>query len=105
MIPLIFSILSGSACTFLVYVFVQFNREFRHATRSSAGKPSLTTADLHRFESALKAAGMSSRASGGQQANDEAVMRKEILTSAVLRAIGLLAPFIFVMLLSSPWRH
>lgn len=105
MIPLTFSILSGSACTFLVYVLVQFNREFRHATRFSAGKPILTAADSRRFEPALKVAGMSSRASGGQQAKNEAVMRKEILTSAVLGVIGLLAPFFFVMLLSSPWRH
>ena len=74
MIPLIFSVLSGSACIFLVYVLVQFNREFRHATRSSAGKPSLTAADSRRFETVLKVAGVSSRASGGQQAKNEAVM-------------------------------
>ena len=36
-----------------------------------------------------------------QQANNEAVMRKEMLTSLLFGLIGLLAPFIFVLLLQS----
>jgi hypothetical protein len=47
MIPLFFSILSGSACTFLVYVLAQFNREFRHATRSSAGVSQASLPRIH----------------------------------------------------------
>jgi hypothetical protein len=35
-----------------------------------------------------------------QQTKNEAVTRKEMLDNAIVGAIGLLAPFIFVMLLS-----
>jgi hypothetical protein len=30
-------------------------------------------------------------------------MRKEVVTGALIGLVGLLAPFIFVMLLNSPW--
>jgi hypothetical protein len=36
-----------------------------------------------------------------QRVKNEAVMRKEILTSAIIGLVALLAPFIFVMLLNS----
>jgi hypothetical protein len=103
MVPITFSVLSAVACAFLIYVLAQFRREFVHARKRSAGETRLTEADVCHIEAALKSARKSSRAGAGQQAKDEAVMRKEILTSAVLGLAGLLAPFIFVMLLNSPW--
>ena len=103
MVPIAFSILSMGACTFLLYVLAQFRREFVHVRKGSAGKTALTQADLCHIESALKSARNASRAGAQQRTKNEAVMRKEILASAVIGLAGLLAPFIFVMLLKSPW--
>jgi hypothetical protein len=103
MVPIAFSILSMGACTFLVYVLTQFRREFVHVRKGSAGKTPLSEADLCHIESALRAARNASRVGAEQRTKKEAVMRKEILASAVIGVAGLLAPFIFVMLLKSPW--
>jgi hypothetical protein len=103
MVPIAFSILSAGACTFLLYVLAQFRREFVQVRKGSAGRTALTPADLCHIESALKSARNASRAGAQQRTKNEAVMRKEILASAVIGLAGLLAPFIFVMLLKSPW--
>ncbi len=103
MVPIAFSILSTGACTFLLYVLAQFRREFVQLRKGSAGKTRLTQADLCHIESALKSARNAYRAGAQQRTKNEAVMRKEILASAVIGLAGLLAPFIFVMLLKSPW--
>jgi hypothetical protein len=100
MAPIIFSILSVAACTFLAYVFMQFRRELLHMRKSSGREPRLTEADVRRIEAALMLTRMSSHASGAQRATKEAVMRKEMLTSAIAGLVGLLAPFIFVLLLN-----
>jgi hypothetical protein len=105
MIPLTFSIFGAAACTILAYVLVQFRQEFLHIRASSAVKASLNHANSRYRASALKLARSPRLVSGGQQTKDEALMRKEILASAILGALGLLAPFIFVMLLSLSWRR
>ena len=107
MFPIVCSMLGVAACTFLIYVFVQFRRELLRGRKSSAGESGLTDVDVRRIEAALMLARMSSHAGVGQRAKNEAVMRKEILTSAVIGLVGVLAPFIFVMLLnsSSMWHH
>jgi len=78
MFPIVFSMLGVAACTFLIYVFVQFRRELLRGRKSSAGESSLTEVDVRRFEAALMLARMTSHAGVGQQAKNEAVMRKEI---------------------------
>ncbi|MGA2719139.1 MAG: hypothetical protein ABSF78_09270 [Candidatus Acidiferrales bacterium] len=103
MVPIAFSILSAGACTFLLYVLAQFRREFVQVRKGSAGRTALTPADLCHIEPALKSARNASRAGAQQRTKNEAVMRKEILAGAVIGLAGLLAPFIFVMLLKSPW--
>ena len=107
MVPMTFSLLGVAACAFLIYVFAQFRRELLHLRKSSVGEPKLTWVDVRRTEAALMLAKMSSHADAGQRAKNEAVMRKELLTSAIVGLVGLLAPFIFVMLLnlSSMWHH
>ena len=105
MIPLTFSILGGAAGAFLTYVLVQFTRVFLQASKSSGGEADLTAVNSGCIESGMKLARMSSPGGGGQPAKNEAVMRKEILTCAILGAVGLLAPFVFVMLLNSLWPH
>jgi hypothetical protein len=95
-----FSILSVAACSFLAYVFMQFRRELLHLRKSSAGEPRLTEADVRCIEAALMLATMSSHAIGLQRATKEAVTRKEMLTGVVVVLVGLLAPFIFVLLLN-----
>jgi hypothetical protein len=103
MVPIAFSILSAGACTFLLYVLAQFRREFVQVRKGSAGRTALTQADLCHIESALKSARNACRAGVHQGTKNEALMRKEILASAVIGLAVLLAPFIFVMLLKSPW--
>jgi hypothetical protein len=107
MVPIAFGMLGVVACTVLIYVLVQFRRELLRGRKSSGGESSLTEVDVRRIEAALMLARMSSHAGVGQQAKNEAVMRKELLTSGVIGLVGVLAPFIFVMLLnsSSMWHH
>ena len=97
MIPLTFGILGAISCTFLTYVFVQFRRELLHARTPSAPKAGLHLTGSHSGAPAFKLARTPRRIGEKQQTKGEAVMRKEILASAIIGAIGLLAPFIFVM--------
>ena len=103
MVPIVFSILSSAACAFLIYVLAQFRREFVYLNKGFAEARRLSQVDVGHFEAALKLARKSSRAGGEQRAEYEAVMRKEVVTGALIGLVGLLAPFIFVMLLNSPW--
>lgn len=100
MVPITFSLLSAAACAFLIYVFAQFRRALLHLRKGSAGEPELTEVDVRRTEAALMSARMTSHANGRQRAKNEAITRKEMLTSAIIGLVGLLAPFIFVMLLN-----
>ena len=99
MVPIAFTIVSAAACAFLLYVLAQFRRESLHPERVSARPAILTQADITRIEAAWRSARESSRASEGEQTRDEAVMRKEVLTSAFLGLVALLSPFILVLLL------
>jgi hypothetical protein len=101
--PLTFSALGGAACAFVTYVLVQFNRVSLRERRMTGSEPNLTATNSCCIESATTAARMSSPGRGMQQIKNEAVMRKEILTCAILGVVGLLAPFIFVMVLGSLW--
>jgi hypothetical protein len=102
MVPITFSLLAVAACAFLIYVFAQFRRELLNCP---VGGPNLTEVDVRRTEAALMFERLSSHADGTHWTKTEAVMRKEMLTIAIIGLVGLLAPFIFVMLLNSPWRH
>ena len=68
-------------------------------TRLLSGKTALSTVVCCRA-SALNPREFFSFLGREQQTKNEAVMRKEMLDNAIVGAIGLLAPFIFVMLLS-----
>ena len=105
MVPITFSLLAVAACAFLIYVFAQFRRELLNVRKCPVGEPNLTEVDVRRTEAALMFERLSSHADGTQRTKTEAVMRKEMLTIAIIGLVGLLAPFIFVMLLNSPWRH
>jgi hypothetical protein len=105
MVPIIFSVLGVSVCTFLIYVFVQFRRELLHAKKGFAWEPRLTEVDVRRIEADLMLERMSAHVRVGQQAMNEAVRRKEMLPSAVLGLVVFLTPFVLVMLLNSLWPH
>lgn len=101
MVPITFSVLGVAACAFLTYVFVQFRRELLNGRRNPAGQAKLTGADIYRIEAALMLARPSSNAHGRPKANVQAAMRKQLVTSAIFGVVGLLAPFIFLVLLNS----
>jgi len=103
MVPIAFSILSAAACVFLVYVLAQFHRELARVRKSSAGAARLAQTGRRHIEVALRSAREFSRGGEWQRTKNEAVMRKEVVTSAIVGLVGLLAPFIFVLLLNSPW--
>ncbi len=105
MIPIVFALLSSAVCTFLLYALAQFRRESVQVRRRLARGARLTQPEVCRIEAALQTARKLSHAGDGQRTNDEAVMRKEALAGAVVGLAALLAPFIFVMLLHSPWRR
>jgi hypothetical protein len=96
MMLLTFTILGSVACVFLMYVFVQFRRALLHARSSSAIRVSLNRRD----SSGVILACSSRLFSSELQVKNEAAGRKEILDNAAFAAIGLLAPFVFIMLLS-----
>jgi hypothetical protein len=102
MVPIAFTIVSAAACAFLLYVLAQFRRESLHPERVSARPAILTQADITRIEAASRPARESSRAPEGERTRNEAVMRKEVLTSAFLGLVALLSPFILVLLLHRP---
>lgn len=103
MVPVAFTILSAAATAFLTYVFAQFRRELAHLRRRTAGGAVPTRAKVLQIEAALKTARVSCHARDGQRTEHEAVMRKEVLAGAVVGLAALFAPFIFVLLLHSPW--
>jgi hypothetical protein len=75
---------------------------------TTTGKWQENGGDAMRHQTNSIAYARSSRSRKVQGTMDEAVMRKEILTSLLFGVIGLLAPFIFVLLLrSNPhvWVH
>ena len=100
-----FNVLSGVAGAFVTYVLVQFTRAFSRARRSLGRELSLASANSPRLESNWKLAHVPSRGNAGPQAKHELVMRKETLTCAILGAVGLLAPYVSVALLSLLRSH
>ena len=101
MIPVTFSILGLAACGFLIYAFAQFHRELLHLRHSPVRVLNLTEVDVRRTEAVLILERLTSHTRGIQRAKNKTVTRKEMLTSAVIGLVGLLAPFIFVMLFKS----
>jgi hypothetical protein len=101
-----FGVLSVAACAFLVYVLAHFHRELARLNRSD-GESKLIYVGSYQTDRALVQAKSSASADKRQPAKIEAVMRKEVLISGIVGLVCLLAPFIFVVLLSSTstWRH
>jgi len=105
--PIVFAVLSFAACSFLTYVFANFHRELASAERRNHQDSKVPPVQLLRVERALQSARASLHAGRGQQTRTEAVMRRETLISGIVGLFGLLALFVFVMLLnsSSIWHH
>jgi hypothetical protein len=103
----IFSVLSVAACVFLIYVLVHFHRELVTLKKISAGDSNLIYIGSHETEPALPLVKSSPYAAERQHAWTEAAMRREILISGIVGLFGLLAPYIFVLLLNSSnmWHH
>ena len=68
--------------------------------KSSPAEPALTAVDIRRIEASHLLARMA-HASCERHETDEALMRKEMLTGTVIGLVGLLAPFVFLMLFHS----
>jgi hypothetical protein len=60
----------------------------------------MSEVEARRREAGLWLEKLSSYAGGAQRANDEAVMRKELVTGMIFGLALLLAPFIFATLLN-----
>ena len=104
---IIFSMFGVAACGFLIYVFVHFYQEIMRFKTGSAGESNLIFIGSRDPEPGLLLAPSNPHAGEERQAKTEAVMRREMLISGLLGLFGLLAPFIFVMLLTSSgtWHH
>jgi hypothetical protein len=102
-----FSVLGVVACAFLIYVLVHFHRKFVSTGKRCHPRSKLSDVASLRVQRALQSTRASLYATKGQQTRTEAVMRREILISEIVGLFGLLALFIFVMLLnsSSIWHH
>lgn len=105
--PIVFAVLSAAACTFLIYVFVNFHREVANAGKRHDRDSRVPPAHLLRVERALQSLRASLPEGRGQQTRTERLMRRETLISGIVGLFGLLALFVFVMLLNSsgPWHH
>ncbi|MGD1210266.1 MAG: hypothetical protein ABR973_02765 [Candidatus Acidiferrales bacterium] len=105
--PITFSVLGVVACAFLIYVLVRFHRQFASTGKRYHRHSKLPAVALLRVERALQSTRLSLYAGKGQPTRTEAVLRPEILISEIVGLFGLLAVFIFVMLLnsSSAWHH
>lgn len=105
--PIVFAVLSAAACTFLIYVFVNFHREVANAGKRHYRDSRVAPAHLLRVERALQSLRASLHAGRGRQTRTEGVMRRETLISGIVGLFGLLALFVFVMLLNSSglWHH
>ena len=81
-----------------------FTREFVYQRKGFAEARRLSQVDMGHSRSRLEVGEkVFARAGREQRAEYEAVMRKEVVAGALIGLVGLLAPFIFVMLLNSPW--
>ena len=104
MVPLVFAVLSSVACAFMFYALVHFRREYLKMRELYIGKAQLAAETLrvirvrHEATEALPALKLE------PGVRREAVMRKEVLTGLFIGTVGLLAPFLFAFLLSSPRR-
>jgi hypothetical protein len=107
MVAITFSVLSVVACAFFIYVLVHFHRELVNAEKRHHQHSKLPAVALLRVERALQSTRASLYASKGQQTRTEAVMRREIVIVEIVGLFGLLALFVFVMLLNSSntWHH
>jgi hypothetical protein len=104
---IVFSVLGAAACGFLIYVFAQFHREIVRLRTGSAGNSHLVYLGAREPEPGLPPVNSYPRADEERQAKTEAVVRREMLVSGILALVGLLAPLVFIMLLTSSgrWHH
>jgi hypothetical protein len=99
MFAIAFGTISLAACSFLIYVSTQFYRELMGRSRRAAqrGTGRIIGQEIRSILNKYREASYPRTA----WAKKEAVMRKEILTSLLFGVIGLLAPFLFVLLVHS----
>jgi hypothetical protein len=104
---IVFSVLGAAACGFLIYVFAQFHREIVRLRTVSTVDSHLIYLGTSGPEPDLSLVTSYAQAGEKPQAKTEAVVRREMLISGILALVGLLAPLIFVMLLTSSgrWHH
>jgi hypothetical protein len=99
MFAIAFGTISLASCSFLIYVSTQFYRELMDGSRRVTQRVKRTSGAMgHEFRSIQYKKASYPRTAG---AKNEALMRKEILTSLLFGVIGLLAPFLFVLLVYS----
>jgi hypothetical protein len=98
MFAIAFGTITFAACSFLIYVSAQFYRELmdssRRVTQRSKRTGGIMGQEIRSIIYKYKQASYPRPA----WTKNEAVMRKEILTSLLFGMIGLLAPFLFVLL-------
>jgi len=107
MVAITLSVLSVVACAFFIYVLVHFHRQFASTGKRYHRHSKLSDAASLRIERALRSTRSSLYAGKGQPTRTEAVLRREILIGEIVGLFGLLALFVFVMLLNSSntWHH
>jgi len=102
MVAIAFSIVSGSACLFLTYALVRFNQELRRL--QPLRSPLSSAAVIRRIE--RKDSGqLPSCVVAEDPAQLQALARREALVAGLLGFLGLAAPFIVILLLSSSIFH
>ncbi len=104
---IVFSVLGAAACGFLIYVFAQFHREIVRLRTGSAVDSHLVYLGASEREPDLSLVTSYPQADEMPQAKAEAVVRREMLVSGILALVGLLAPLVFIILLTSSgrWHH
>ena len=101
---IVFSVLGAAACGFLIYVFAQFHRELVRFRTGSAGDSHLIYLGASEPEPNSSLVTPYPQAGEKQQAKTEAAVRREMLINGILAMVGLLAPLVFIMLLTSSGR-
>jgi hypothetical protein len=101
MFAIAFGTISLAACSFLIYVSTQFYRELLGRSRRVAQRGKRTGEAMRQEIRSILYKYKKASYPRTAWAKKEAVMRKEILTSLLFGVIGLLAPFLFVLLVHS----
>jgi len=98
MVAIAFSVVGGSACLFLTYALVRFNRELRRLHVANPGTIARRIAyqDPTRFTACFRLEDV---------AQYEVRARREVLVNSMIGFLGVAAPFIVILLLSSSIFH